>query len=126
VAKQFKEFAGSLGFKLLNSSPYYAQANGQVEASNKILIGLIKKKIEEPRRWHEVLSEVLWTYRVSTHGAIKVTPFELVYGQEVVLPMEISMQTSRVMFQDRLSAVEYRSLMMDEIDDLLESRLVAL
>jgi hypothetical protein len=72
------------------------------------------------------LSEVLWTYRVSTHGAIKVTPFELVYGQEVVLPMEISMQTSRVMFQDRLSAVEYRSLMMDEIDDLLESRLVAL
>jgi hypothetical protein len=127
MAKQFKEFAGSLGIKLLNSSPYYAQANGQVEASNKILIGLIKKKIEEkPRRWHEVLSEALWTYRVSTHGAIKVTPFELVYGQEVVLPVEISMQTSRVMFQDRLSAVEYMSLMMDEIDDLLESRLVAL
>jgi transposase InsO family protein len=127
MAKQFKEFAGSLGIKLLNSSPYYAQANGQVEASNKILIRLIKKKIEEkPRRWHEVLSEALWTYRVSTHGAIKVTPFELVYGQEVVLPVEISMQTSRVMFQDRLSAVEYMSLMMDEIDDLLESRLVAL
>jgi transposase len=81
MAKQFKEFAGSLGIKLLNSSPYYAQANGQVEASNKILIRLIKKKIEEnPRRLHEVLSEALWTYRVSKHGAIKVTPFELVYG----------------------------------------------
>jgi hypothetical protein len=37
----------SLGIKLLNSSPYYAQANGQAEASNKIMISLIKKKIEE-------------------------------------------------------------------------------
>jgi hypothetical protein len=43
---------------MLNSSPYYAQVNGQAESSNKILIKLIKKKIEDnPRRWHEVLSE---------------------------------------------------------------------
>jgi hypothetical protein len=27
--------------KLLNSSPYYAQANGQAEASNKVLIKII-------------------------------------------------------------------------------------
>jgi hypothetical protein len=46
MARQFKEFASSLGIKLLNSLPYYAQANGQAEASNKTLIGLIKKKIE--------------------------------------------------------------------------------
>jgi IS30 family transposase len=44
---QFKEFTSSLGIKLFNSSPYYAQANGQDEASNKIIISLIKKKIEE-------------------------------------------------------------------------------
>jgi transposase InsO family protein len=55
---QFKEFALSLKIKLLNSSPYYARANGQGEAGNKILIRLIKKKIEEsPWRWHEVLFE---------------------------------------------------------------------
>jgi transposase InsO family protein len=60
MSHRFREFAASLRIKLLNSSPYYAQANGQVEASNKIWIGLIKKKIEEnPRRWHEVLSEAL-------------------------------------------------------------------
>ena len=49
---------------------------------DKILIKLVKKKIEEnPRRWHEVLSEALWAHRISRHGATKVTPFELVYGQ---------------------------------------------
>jgi transposase InsO family protein len=44
MSQQFKEFAGSLKIKLLNSSPYYAQSNGQAEANNKILIKLIKRR----------------------------------------------------------------------------------
>ena len=43
---EFEEFATSMGIKLLNSSPYYAQANGQAEASNKGIIKLIKRKID--------------------------------------------------------------------------------
>jgi hypothetical protein len=114
----FKEFTDLLKIKLLNSSPYYAQANGQAEASNEILIKLIKKKIEEhQRRWHEVLSEALWAHRVSRYGATKVTPFELVFGQEVILPMEINLQTCRVVRQNDLSAKEYTDLMMDKLDE---------
>jgi transposase InsO family protein len=44
---EFGEFAASLGIKLLNSSPYYAQDNGQAEASNKGIIKLTKRKIDE-------------------------------------------------------------------------------
>jgi hypothetical protein len=81
MSHQVCEFAESLKIKLLNSSPYYAQTNGQAESNNKTLIKLIKKKIHEnPKRWHEVLSEALWTHRIFNHGATKVTPFELVYG----------------------------------------------
>jgi hypothetical protein len=36
--------------KLIRSSPYYAQANGQAEASNQSLIKLIKRKIDEHPR----------------------------------------------------------------------------
>jgi transposase InsO family protein len=42
MSHQFREFAESMKIKLLNSS-YYAQANGQAEASNKVLIKIIKK-----------------------------------------------------------------------------------
>jgi transposase InsO family protein len=81
VSSQVREFIESYKIRLLNSSPYYAQANGQAESSNKTLIKLIKKKIEDnPRRWHEVLSKALWAHRISRHGATKVTLFELVYG----------------------------------------------
>jgi hypothetical protein len=51
VAKEVRDFVNSYGIKLLNSSPYYAQANGQAESSNKTLVKLIKKKIEDnPKR----------------------------------------------------------------------------
>jgi transposase InsO family protein len=90
ISKEVREFADSYGIKLLNSSPYYAQVNGQAESSNKTFVKLIKKKIKyNPRRWDEVLSEALWAHRISRHGATKITPFELVYGKEVVLPVEV-------------------------------------
>jgi transposase InsO family protein len=44
VSGQVREFIESYKIKLLNSSSYYAQANGQVESSNKTLIKIIKRK----------------------------------------------------------------------------------
>jgi hypothetical protein len=127
MSQQFKEFVGSLRIKLLNSSPYYAQANGQAESSNKTLIKSIKKKIEErPRKWYEVLSEALWAHRTSKHSATKVTPFELVYGQEAVLPVELNLETYRVARQEELSAREYAESMMMRVDEVHEDHLRAL
>ena len=42
TSDEFEEFAAGMGIKLLNSSPYFAQANGQAEVSNKGVIKLIK------------------------------------------------------------------------------------
>ncbi|XP_012081079.1 uncharacterized protein LOC105641199 [Jatropha curcas] len=46
MGQEVKDFVKDYGIKLLTSSPYYAQANGQVEASNKVLIE------DNPREWH--------------------------------------------------------------------------
>jgi hypothetical protein len=127
VSLEFKEFAESMGIKLFNSSPYYAQANGQAEASNKIMIKLIQKKIEQkPRRWHSVLSEALWAYRMAPHGGTKTSPYELVYGHHAVFPWEIQSDSRRVVLQKDLSSKDYSGLMMDELEDLHMIRLRAL
>ena len=127
MSHQVREFVESFKIKLFNSSPYYAQANGQAESSNKTLIKLIKKKIEEnSKKWHEVLSEALWAHRISKHSATKVTPFELVYGQEVILPVEMNLNALRIVQQNDLSAVDYNNLMMDRLDELADDRMRAL
>jgi len=51
----------------------YAQANGQVEAANKGIITLIKKKVKEnPKSWHEILNQALWDYRNSLRNQLKL------------------------------------------------------
>jgi transposase InsO family protein len=124
VSSEFREFAES---KLLNSSPYYAQANGQAEASNKIMIKIIQKKIDQkPKRWYSVLNEALWAYRMAPHGATKTSPYELFYGHHAVLPWEIQSDSRRVILQKDLSSKDYSDLMMDELEDLHMIRLRAL
>jgi hypothetical protein len=127
ISEEFREFAASMGIKLLNSFPYYAQANGQAEASNKGVLKLIKRKIEEqPKRWHTTLNEASWAYKMSCHGATKVSPYELVYGHEAVLPWETRLGSRRVTLQDQLTADDYVALMKDELEDLAGHRLNAL
>ena len=124
ISKEVHGFIESYKIKLLNSSPFYAQANGQAESSNKILIKLIKKKIEEnPKRWHEVLSEALWAHRISRHGATKVTPFELVYGQEAVLPVEVNLDAYRLAKQNDLSVIDYYNSMMNNIEEVTDKQM---
>jgi hypothetical protein len=123
MSHQVRDFVESLKIKLLSSSSYYAQANGQAESSNKTLIKLIKKKIKENlKKWHEVLSEVLWTHHISKHSATRVTPFELVYGQEVVLPAEVNMDALWIAQQNELSVVDYHNLMLDRLDEVSDER----
>jgi hypothetical protein len=84
---------------------------------------LIKKKIEEnPKRWHEVSSEALWAHRISKHSA-KVTSFELVYGQEVILPIEINLDVLRIARQNELSVVNYHNLMLNRLDKVSNERI---
>ena len=83
------------GIRILNSSPYNAQANGHPKSTNNIWIWHIKRKLNLPRRWHEVVSEASWANRISRHAAIEVTPYVMIYGQEVVLPVEVDMPAFR-------------------------------
>jgi hypothetical protein len=127
ISEEFRKFAADMGIKLIRSSPYYAQANGQAEASNQSLIKLIKRKINEhPRHWHEVLSEALWEHCISCRRSTKTLPYHLVYGQEAVLPWEITVSSRCVDFQNDLTAEEYAALMNDNIVDLTELRLWSL
>jgi hypothetical protein len=91
------------------------------------LISLIKKKISDhPKHWHKILSKALWAHRISKYRATKVSLFELVYGKEVVLPIEISLNAVRFAKQNDLTIVDYYNSMMDNIDEVSDKRVTAL
>jgi dihydroneopterin aldolase len=74
----------------------------------------------------EVHEGALWAHHIFRHGAIKVTPFELVYGQEAVLPVEVKLDAYRLAKQNDLNVDTYYALMMDNIDEVTDKRMEAL
>nr|XP_028953488.1 uncharacterized protein LOC114822696 [Malus domestica] len=81
VSKEVEEFASKYKIKIIQSSPYYPQSNGQTEASNKILVNIIKRMVmDSPEKWHEMLGNTLWAYRTSRRAGIGTTPYVLTFG----------------------------------------------
>ncbi|XP_040361689.1 uncharacterized protein LOC112203363 [Rosa chinensis] len=121
------KLAKEWGIQFVHSSPYYAQSNGQAEASNKIIITLLKKMLEaNPRQWHETLYETLWAYRTSKRNPTATTPYALMFGHDAVLPLEVNVQSLRVQEQHHLIGEDYVQAMWQEHEDLSEKRLEAL
>jgi transposase InsO family protein len=83
------ELTKKLGLRHDNSTPYYPQANGQVEAINKVLITMLRRMIGiHKTSWHTMFFLALWAYRTSVKSATGFTPFRLVYGMEAILSIE--------------------------------------
>ncbi|CAL2256868.1 unnamed protein product [Prunus armeniaca] len=118
------DMAEAFKFKLLQSTRYYAQANGQAESSNKVIINVIRKMLEKnPKQWHEKLSETLWAYRTSKRETTGMTPYALTYGHDAILPMEIAVQSLRITHQHNLTGEDYSQAMLLELEGLDTSRI---
>ncbi|XP_048127821.1 uncharacterized protein LOC125312742 [Rhodamnia argentea] len=99
----------------------------QAEASNKIIIGLIKQHLEDnPREWDSLLSIVLWVYRTSKRSSTRGSPYMLTYGREAVLPLEIIVRSLRVKLQRNMAKERYDEMMYANIDELGDNRTTAL
>ena len=85
-----------LGIKLNHVAVYHPKANGQVEATNKLIKKDVKKRIKGKKgNWAEELPSVLWAYNTTPRVTTGETPFSLTYGFEAVIPIEVDTPTFR-------------------------------
>jgi hypothetical protein len=49
--------------------------------------------------------------------------FEVVYGQEAILPVEINLDALQIAWQNELSGIDYHNLMLDRLDEASEERI---
>ena len=63
--------------------------NDAVEAAIKNVKKIIAKATETYKDWHEKLPFALHAYRTRVRISTETTPYSLVYGIKVVLPIEV-------------------------------------
>ena len=95
-SKKMIDFYHKYHISLNHSTAYYPQGNGLAESSNKILVRIIKKLLEDNKRSsHTKLKYDLWADNISTKRVIGMSPFQLVYGTEVVFRASLVVQVMR-------------------------------
>ena len=113
MSKKIVNFFHKYHFSLNHSTSYYPQGNGLVESSNKILVRIIKKLLEDNKRaWHTKLRYSLWDDRVSTKRALGVSPFQLVYGSKLVFPSSLGVSVMRFL-QEQQSEMNHMQRMIN-------------
>jgi hypothetical protein len=64
------------------------------------MVRIIKRLVEDkPRQWHTLLTYSLWADHTTMKVSTSCTPFQLVYGQEAILPIELESSSLRLILQ---------------------------
>ena len=100
--------------------------NGAVEAANKNVKKIIAKAIETYRDWHQKLSFALHAYRTGVRTSTGATPYSLVYGMEVVLPIEMEISSLRVLREVELEEAEWVRGRYEQLSLVEEKRMKAI
>jgi hypothetical protein len=114
------ELTEKLGLLHENSTPYYPQANGQVEAINKVLTTMLRRMVGiHKSNWHTMLFSSLWAYQTSIKSSTRFTPFQLVYGIEAILSIECEIPSLKLVVEllPNTSVEEERLLYLMQLDE---------
>ena len=71
--------------------------SGTVEVVNKSIKKILVKMIDTYKDWHKYLPFALCAYRTSVRTSMGATSYSLVYGMEVVLPVEVEIPSLRIL-----------------------------
>jgi hypothetical protein len=93
-----EKFCSDYNITLGHSTLYYPQGNGLAESSNKSLVKIIKKLLQENKKaWHKKPIHALWADRISPKRSIATSPFQIVYGTEAIFPTTLGLSVMKLL-----------------------------
>ena len=114
----FQDFCAQYGITKSFSAVAHPQANGQVEAVNKIIKSILKKRLRKAKGcWIDELPLALWAYRTTHKTATGHSPFALAYGTEARIPVEAQIPTHRRKNYDPVVNEELLNASLDMVDE---------
>ena len=107
-SKVIKNICDLLQIRKTRTSAYHPQSDGLVERFNRTLLNLLSTAVGDAERdWDVHLPLLMFAYRTSVHETNGVTPFEMMFGREVVLPEHLMFNLPVSIEQVPQESVEY-------------------
>jgi hypothetical protein len=93
ISAMFDHLVHMCGSQHIKSASFHHQSLGQVEIMNQIVDRMLAKLVnEEQTNWDSHLPIIQLAHNISTATATGYSPFLILHGREVLLPLDISIQ----------------------------------
>ena len=81
-------------------TPYHPQCNGLNEKFNGELKLMMTKMIQgKEKSWDLELNRVLWAYRIAMKPSMQFSPYQLVYGKQAILPLDVKIPALKLLIE---------------------------
>jgi hypothetical protein len=99
IARFWEQLQDALGTKLIRSSAYHPQTDGQTKRVNQILEDMLRAcALQYDKNWDKYLSLAEFSYNNSYQTILKMAPFEALYGRRCRTPLSWSQTGERKVF----------------------------
>jgi hypothetical protein len=108
TASFWKSLMVGLETKLLFSTTYHPQTDGQTEIVKRILEDLLRMHVmHQPKKWEDYLPLVEFSYNNGSQESLNMSPFESLYGRQCKTPITWSNPMDRITIgPDKLKEME--------------------
>ena len=90
-AALISELLELLDVRRVRTSPYHPECDGLTERFNRTLKTMIASYVNEDQDdWDTKLPMLAFAYNTAVHATTKCTPFELIYGREPKIPLDLT------------------------------------
>ncbi|CAF0881273.1 unnamed protein product [Brachionus calyciflorus] len=97
-----------LNIKRLRTSAYHPQCDGETERFNRTLEQMLACYVaDNQKEWDKYLPKLAFAYNTAVHATMGIRPFEIVYGRQPKLPIDLLFPTTNLDFN--LTADAYAS-----------------
>jgi hypothetical protein len=103
IARFWEQLHENLGTKLIHSSTYHPQTDGQTERVNQIVEDMLQACIIHfDKSWDKCLALAEFSYNDSYQASLKMAPFEALYRRRCPTPLNWSQVGERKFFGPNL------------------------
>ena len=98
ITDQGREFCNAVSDRLYGltglhhriTGAYHPQANGLCERQNASTLTALRKSVQDqPSDWYKLLDAIAYSFRASRRRATGRSPFEIMFGRKVTLPVDL-------------------------------------
>ena len=119
-SRLFKEVCQLLNIHKTRTTPYHPQSDGMIERFNRTLGSMLSLFVDDNQsNWDILLPYVMMAYRSSVHSSTGFTPYKVLFGKEIVLPVDVMLDLGNG--EKGSSASEYVARLLETLSTVVDA-----